>query len=175
MAHLRFLLILIPILSISCSALLVAATAHHERVSDAEELWGGYRQQGVYVLTHDVFLEKQQGWTKFKILVAPKELVPVGQMEWPEIESVSEYESSKHKWPNVIGVVRTGTRLRVVDLWKRWTKTCSWLWVSAEILDGPYAGETVDIMDLSISVAELDEFDLLGPDPKVLKVSASEK
>jgi hypothetical protein len=168
----RSWVVLAAVLIAGCAPLLLVglASSRHKNVSGDAALWGGYRPNAVYVITHDVFLEKRQDWAKLPILVAPGELSPVGQMEWDAPENIKEYANSPEQWPEVVGVISSGTRLQVQDVWKWQSPWASWLWVSAEILDGPYASQVVDIMDLSKEVGNTGEISLLGPDPKVLEL-----
>ncbi len=80
-------------------------------VSNDDDLWGGYSDQTVYSLKHDVFLadvksEPYLTLKESKILVPPRELTKgVSGLYYPAPPSVIEYKRLYTNWPEIECVV----------------------------------------------------------------------
>lgn len=140
-------------------------------VSDQEDLWGGFRLNGVYAHKVDVFMADYRHYS-YGPALAPGEGVETEQPggQWGGPTTAEKYRKEPEKWPDVIALVDVGTRLRCIQL-----KRCKYLYgpneisyiVFAEILDGPQAGRTVEITELAaISKSDTRQ---LRPDQNLLE------
>lgn len=117
--------------------------------------WGGYVYDAAYDLQVDVFLADMKYNSHGPALAPGPEL---GSRKrdpmWGGPTAVAEYEANPEKWPKMTGVVHSGTRLRTTRMRKEvWSKNGPEPFVVyAEILDGPFAGEKVEITELSLHV-----------------------
>lgn len=124
-----------------------------ENVSNKEELWFGYRRNGIYKLKVDVFLRVRDTDLPSKIvLVAPREKTKgLFTLHYSAPWSVSDYNDNQDRWPDITGVVNAGVRIQCNNLIKyNTTGYGSSLYIFARILDGPYEGTEAEISDLSI-------------------------
>jgi len=146
------------------------ATLHDKDVSHKESLWGGYEPGATYEVLMDVFLEKKQGGTTKPVLTPPGEVYQVAGL-YNAPDSVPAYNSNSDAWPEVVGIVEAGTRICTAEVRKRGALLWgSWVYVLAEILDGPNKGRIVDITDLSVFADEKhDDLILNKPDPRLLR------
>lgn len=154
----------------SCITLFKLATAHTTNVSGKRHLWGEFQQGQEYLLLKNTFLEKKQDWSAFPILATISGEGESGQMEWLAPKTIEEWHQNKEAWKEVIGVVESGTRLRMSGI-RKWSG--GWLYPVAEILDGEFAGREVNIFELTRDVGSADGLDLLGPEPQLLKLVQS--
>lgn len=121
--------------------------------SDSE--WGGYVYDAVYELRADVFLADMKSNSEGPALAPGSEL---GSRKrdplWGGPTTVAEYEAAPDRWPRMTDVVHSGTRLRTTRMRKEYRSKNGPepFVVYAEILDGPHAGETVEITELSLHV-----------------------
>ena len=151
--------------------------AHDKDITQKDQYWGGYERDQIYELVTDVFLELEEDWSKRLMLVPPARIERRAPL-WSAPQTIAEYKSNQQNWPQVVGIVNTGTRIRCTKL----RKYGSLLWgssiyVFAEILDGPHKGKTVDIDDISAMVRkEYRRCILNKPDHRILKkVEVNEK
>ena len=91
-----------------------------KNVSDREDLWGGFERKAVYELLVDVFMADYKHYS-FGPALAPGKGVqterPGGQ--WGGPTTAEAYRQDPERWPDIIGLVDAGTRLRCVELKRR--------------------------------------------------------
>ncbi len=161
------------LLLLSLSVSINGCISFSRDVSHSDSLWGGYNHQKEYKLLRDVFLMRvNTGLLMSKKLV----LVPEGSLNRglgrhnSSPDSIAEYkktpkESSVIKGTNyqysldVVGIIPVGTRFKCTKLkfrsgWTFMTGSVKDLTPWAKILDGPFAGTSVDITDVSIYYRE---------------------
>jgi hypothetical protein len=144
--------------------------AHNKDVTQKEEYWGGYKFGQRYELLMDVFLEQVKDWSDRLVLTPPGQLYQCAGL-YSAPQTVSEYKENPGAWPKVVDVVNAGTHIKCKMLRKHGTLMWgSSITIFAEVLDGPYKGQIVDIDDLSTMIDKeyrgciLDE-----PDPRILR------
>ncbi len=148
-----FVLIIFCITSLSCSGPEIAKTYltfgdYEKDVTKHKKLWGGYKYQQEYILLMDVFLYDG-------LLLVPltdKRCLGLGDHGAPaSVQQYEEYINKHGRWPNIIGIVSSGTKIKCVELREHgsmWWDS-SYFLVLAEIMDGPYEGRMVEISDIS--------------------------
>lgn len=170
-------------------------------VSDASEekdLWGGYKPGSVYSLKTYVFMLQLSSDNRAWYAASPEgkyDLIKDNTSRFYSVPfSIEEYRESQegslkivsgrryHLNTQVIGILKRGTRI----LCKKIEKEVSFsmffglrrsITVFAEILDGPYSGNVIDISDLSIlkqsrPVINICPFD---PNPTLLEPVTAER
>jgi len=139
-------------------------------VTNKQKYWGGYEKDRVYELLKDVFLQVEQDrWGEedysTKHVLATPEIINY----YNSPPSVTVYRAHPKRYPNVIGVVSSGTKIRCTKLLHHGDL----LWGSiivyfAEILDGPFKGYLVEIDDIS-QVANNNGPKILKPELRFLR------
>jgi hypothetical protein len=149
--------------------------AHNKDVTPKEDYWGEYKFGQRYELLIDVFLEQANDWSSRLVLTPPGQL-PQGAGLYSAPNSITEYQQKHGDWPEVVGIVGTGTQLKCKTLRKHGTLMWgSSITIFAEILDGPYTGQIVDIDDLSTMIdKEYRGIILYKPDPRILREVAEQ-
>ena len=149
--------------------------AHNKDVTQKEEYWGGYKFGQRYELLMDVFLEQVKDWSERLVLTPPGQLHQCAGL-YSAPETVSEYKENPGGWPEVVGIVSAGTQLKCKMLRKHGTLMWgSSITIFAEILDGPYKSQIVDIEDLSTMIdKEYRGCILDNPDPRILREVAEQ-
>lgn len=144
--------------------------AHDKNVTQKDKYWGEYENEQIYELEMDVFLEQVDNWSKRQVLTPPGQIEQCAGL-YSAPDSVAEYKEYPGKWPEVTGIVNGGTQIQCKMLRKHGTLLWgSSITVFAEILDGPYKGEIVDIDDLSLMVGKEYRGCILNkPDPRILR------
>lgn len=151
------------------------------------DLWGGYEPDSEYVLVDDVFLQRASGGMAGKryVLLAEGSL-RLGIRHESAPETIESYEANPKeaareagipsRW--VIGIVREGTKLRLVQLehhkgWSAFFGSVATLTPYAEILEGEFAGEKVDLTNISWFFGEKEDFGVhrYKPEEKLIQVS----
>ena len=149
-------------------------TYGNRSVAQKPELWGGYKPDEVYALLSDVFLMPHNGLPSGLAMVlsgeTSKALANTGTYQTGP-PSVRAYLADPAKWPNVVGVVVAGTRLKIVDIRKAgdFLRGQS-LHIRAQILDGPFAERIADLCDLSKSAGTYEKTQLVAPDRRLLEL-----
>ena len=126
--------------------------AYEKDVSKKKEVWGGYAKGETYMLRYDIFLEKIDiSKNRMYAAVPPRELT-YGQcmLLYSAPASVEEYHTESDEWPDITGILKAGTIIQLDKVLKHGAL----LWGSsyttfAVIKDGPFAGISVDISDIS--------------------------
>ncbi len=159
-----------PLIFISCGFDLGLSSQFDKDVSGIKEYWGGYEINQEYKLTRYVFLEKEQDWTEKMVLVPPRNQEHLGRMLWNAPSSKEDYIAKKQNWPNVIGIIDEGTIIRIQKFGQHgaplWSSS---IYVIAEIMNGPFKGQLVDIGDISLVYSTAKEPYPLKPDTRILK------
>ena len=149
-AWMRSLYVAIAVINASgCSVARNVTTEH--------ELWGGYSYGAKYELIRDCFMAR--------VIDGPEggryAILPPGEVWSPSIihsapKTIMAWrESNSNEWPYIVGVVSNTTvimcsRLRICEGWGWYVGAYNIATVYARIQDGEYAGEEVDITDLSV-------------------------
>ena len=139
-------------------------------VSKNQKLWHGYGYGQIYELKHDMFLESDQ--QHILIIAAPHELTKgVCTLVYNVPPTIEEYNKLYNNWPEVISIVKKGTRIQCVRLQKGSAvilfDIVSVFYIYAKILDGTFAGHEVEISDLSLVECVDGEF-LHKPNPNLI-------
>lgn len=142
-------------------------------VSQNKDLWGGYKYNGLYTLKVDAFLRiRKEIYTPNKNILVPPRVATKGiyNLHYSAPESVDSYKGNVKKWPDVAGIVKAGTTIKCVKLIKyNPLGYGSSLYLEAEILYGPFAGQLAEITDLSLSKKDKKTgMFFLSPNPKLL-------
>jgi len=128
---------------------------YEKDISNRQELWGGYAKGEKYVLLYDIFLEEEEFPTKMRKYagVPPRELTQgVYSLVYGPPDSIRVYLESPEQWPEIIGIIKAGTKIECTKIigWGSFTWPMS-RGVYATILDGPFAGKSINTEDLSIT------------------------
>ena len=122
-----------------------------------------------YILQQDVFIADLRYYSHGPGL-APGTEFPVDKRDpmWGGPTTAEAYRADPQKWPEMMGLVETGTRVRCTKLRRN---VAVFLDVEqhvffGEILDGPWKGTTVDLTELSVYVKPGQW--LLEPNPRFL-------
>ena len=148
-------IILVPFFLCGCWPGADLIGEYEKDISNRQDLWGGYAKGEKYVLLHDIFLEEEEFPTKMRKYAAsvPRNLTEGNYfLHYGGPGTIQEYLEEKEQWPQIIGIIKAGTQIKC-------TKVLGWgtlTWpmshdVYATILDGPYAGKSINITDLSFT------------------------
>lgn len=151
--------------------------AHDKDITQKEGYWGEYKHEQKFELVMDVFLEQVKNWSERLVLTPPGQLQQCAGL-YSVPETTAEYKENPGNWPEVVGIVNAGTQIKCKMLRKHGTLMWgSSITIFAEILDGPYKSQIVDIEDLSVMIdKEYRRCILDKPDPRILKkVEVNEK
>lgn len=135
-------------------------------VTNNKKYWGGYVPNQEYKLNVDLFLnDVSRDDQKFVAIVPPDSYRQCGGF-YSSPNTVAEYLDNPNRWPSTIGVIEEGTIINCTMI----RKTGTWLWpesvhVWGEILNGPYEGVIVTLVDIS-SYMENGRY---SPDERFLK------
>jgi len=147
-------------------------TSHRRDVSDQPEYWGGYTRGATFELLQHVFAHKTVDSLELTPVAGPlSDSKPSGHGTIPR--SVEEYQMKPTQWPDLLGVVCSGTRLETIGV-EEWSSSgfrryTAQVRLKAKILDGPFTGLSVDITPLSVPLrAEHRKAVLLGPRSELL-------
>lgn len=124
-------------------------------IAPTDPEWGGYVYDAVYELPEAVFLADLKHYSYGPALAPDSEIRPRKRdPQWGGEMTVAEYKADPKLDPDIMGVVDAGTRLRATRIRKKvYAKhDVEHFVVYAVILDGPHAGETVEITELSLHV-----------------------
>lgn len=116
-------------------------TGIRQDISNDKSYATDYTINQVYRLKKSVFVE---GISNEMLLKKP------GRMQSGPA-SAEEYEASDmKKWPNVIGFLKTGTRMKIrkIEL-KKSFEIGNVVWVKGEILEGKFAGKLAELYFIS--------------------------
>ncbi len=149
--------------------------AHNKDVTQKEDYWGGYEFGQRHELLMDVFIEQVKDWSDRSVLTPPSQLPQCAGL-YSAPNSITEYQEKPGDWPEVVGIVSAGTQLKCKMLRKHGTLMWgSSITIFAEILDGPYKSQIVDIDDLSTMIdKEYRGCILKKPDPRILREVAEQ-
>lgn len=143
---------------------IIQGCAYTVSIPDNSPLWGGYKLDQKYIIQRDIFLmeDNSLGYflipeRNFKRRLGRHKLAPNSTKEYknnPHQASIIKLKSGPIKL-NVVGVVTKGTTIKAIELVKRKGRSMFYgnfetLTVYGKILTGPYAGERVNIRDISI-------------------------
>jgi len=144
------------------------------------ELWGGFEYQKDYELIADIFLIKVSSALEPKRLALSPEgklFQEAGLYETPK--TIENYKKdTQGVATNVVGIVNTGTRIRSKLLHQNkgftlWFGFHNGLTRYAKIIDGPYAGNIVEIEDIGRFCRDKCDRQhdpiLKEPDPRLLR------
>lgn len=107
-----------------------------------------YVAGAVYSLKHDRFVERPAGALSFAPLIVTAVSNAYIYPDAPR--SAAEYQRDPGRWSKIVGVMPSGTRLRVTQVRKESFLFLDTVFsVFAEVLDGPFAGKTVEISWIS--------------------------
>lgn len=123
-------------------------------VSEKGELWSGYAKGQCFVLRHDIFLEKIDiSQNRMYAAVPPTELTCGNYMLlYSAPVSIEVYHKEPDKWPEIVGILKAGTRIQCDKLLKSGTLMWPGSYVLlATIKNGPFTGKSVDISDISFA------------------------
>lgn len=166
-----------------------------EEVTANSPLWGGYSQGSVYELKQNVFMVKLED----KNEGTRNALSPEGLFDHPDRfytvpRSIEKYKQEGGKLAEtdlvtgrayqlpttIVEVINTGVSIKCTSLikYEQWTwffGKANWVTVYGEILEGPRAGTSVDLTDLSVRNSiqvQNEETAIYQPNPRLLKLKS---
>lgn len=131
----------------------VQDAGHWREIRTGNAEWAGYVHGAVYQLQTDVFLADLKYYSHGLALAPGPDVRPRKRdPHWGGPATVREYRANPESWPGMQGIVDAGTRLRTTRLRKKVYAMgdVEAFVLYAEIMDGPYAGRTVEITELSL-------------------------
>jgi hypothetical protein len=159
-------------LMVSLAGLAIAISGCVSRTSDVtrdDSLWGGYHRQKEYVLLRDVFAVRVDGGmpSSKKLALVPEASLKRGLgRHYMSPNSIEEYKKNPKEATTILlknsqvtmdvaGILPVGTRLKLTELqlrsgWAMMVGSFKDLTPWAVVMDGSFAGASVDITDISI-------------------------
>ena len=141
-------------------------------ISDEPERWAGFEANRIYRLQRDVFVTNVEDRTNGLALVPDMDAdVPRGTVRGPT--TIAGYQGDARPWPQIQGVVESGTRLRATRLRAKGNIRASkatMVYVKAQMLDGEFQGQVLDLQALSLYAVdpETGQENLVGPNEDYL-------
>ncbi len=134
---------------IGCVRPLIGWASYVNRsVKANESLHGGYVLDGMYQVTLECSVLKKQIDSSFCVLVPTGNVRGSGYWDGPK--SRAEYDADPTKYPDVLGFIPAGTRLKCVDIRERGFRVVGTVIdVVAVISEGDFKGVKVVLDDLS--------------------------
>ena len=143
---------------------------HWREIRPGNAEWAGYVPGAVYALQEDVFLADFKYYSHGPALAPGPDIRPRKRdPEWGGPTTAAEYRANPDAWPEMQALIPAGTRLKTIRLRKKVYATgdVESFVLFAEILEGPYAGDEVEITELSLHTGS-GEWPL-KPNPSLLK------
>jgi hypothetical protein len=143
-------------------------------VSNRKKLWGEYDPEATYVLDIPVYMTRSKRRSVDAALVPPRgqgEGNDLGILLYRSPGTIKYLEKLEDRWPKGVGIVERGTRVKCVRIMAERSLATFNSFPVGQILDGPHAGELVDLKDVSqYCPRQTDDDVCLGPDPDIFTI-----